>query len=190
MPNPVIKYLINNHFLATLIVIALFWIAYQLSGILVIVFISYIIMAALSPFSDFLTRKHIPRIISVLIPYSITITILLLLIFPLVPFFISQIQLLFNNLPKYINQVATIFNLQVDASSIRNVFESDINTFSKSALSVTGKIFSGVFSVLTVLVVSFYLMLEKQTLKEKFTMLLPQKYQEKGKATVAQVEKK
>ena len=190
MKNPIINYLINNHFLASLIVIALFWLAIELSGILIIIFISYIIMAALSPFSDFLTRKRIPRILSVLIPYIITIAILVLLIFPLIPFFISQIQLLFSNLPKYVNQVANIFNLNIDSSSIKNVFESDINAVGKNALSVTGKIFSGVFSTLTVFVISFYLMLQREMLRKQIISLWPKKYQESALKTIAQIENK
>ena len=190
MNNPIIKYLINNHFLAALIVVALFWLAIQLNGILIIIFISYIVMATLSPFSDFLVKKHIPRILSVLIPYAITVAILVLLIFPLVPFFISQIQLLFSNFPKYIDQVAKTFNFHINASDVRNVFESDINALGRNALSVTGRIFSGVFSILTVFVISFYLMSQRETLKKQFVMLWSKKYQENVQRTIAQIENK
>lgn len=147
-------------------------------------------MAALSPFSDFLIRKRVPRILSVLIPYVTTIAVLVLLIFPLVPFFASQIQLLFSNFPTYINQAAKIFNLNVDVPSINSVFESDINAFGKNALTVTGKIFTGVFSLLTVFVISFYLMLEKHMLKDQLIVLLPKKYQSKGREAMAQAETK
>lgn len=147
-------------------------------------------MAALSPFSDFLTKKRVPRILSVLIPYVATIAILVLLIFPLVPFFASQIQLLFSNFPKYINQVAKIFNLHVDTSNINSLFESDINAFGKNALTVTGKIFTGVFAFLTVLVISFYLMLERHMLKDQLIVLFPKKYQQKVKDAIAQIESK
>ena len=190
MKNPIINYLIQNQFLTTVIVLTLIWLAMELSGILIIVFISYIIMAALTPFSDFLIKKRFPRIVSVLIPYLLTIAILVLLIFPLIPFFASQIQLLFSNFPKYINQIAKTFNLNIDASNINNVFQSDINAIGKNALSVTGKIFSGVFSILTVLVISFYLMLERGILKKQFTTLWPKKYQENALKTIAQIENK
>lgn len=147
-------------------------------------------MAALSPFSDFLANKRIPKILSVLIPYAITIAILVLLIFPLVPFFASQIQLLFNNFPRYINQVTKIFNLHIDTSNIDNVLESDINSLGRNALSVTGKIFSGVFSILTVFVISFYLMLGRGMLKKQLTALWPEKYQKNILKTIAQIENK
>ena len=188
MRNPILNYLIHNQFLTTLIIVALLWLAVELSGILIIIFISYIIMAALSPFSDFLTKKRFPKILSVLIPYLLTIAILVLLIFPLVPFFASQIQLLFSNFPKYINQLAKTFNLNIDVGSANNVFQSDINTIGRNALSVTGKIFSGVFSILTVLVISFYLMLEREMLKIQFITLWPKKYQENVLKTIAQIE--
>jgi len=190
MANPIIKYLINNHFLAAIIVVTLFWLAVELKEILIIIFISYVITAALSPFSDYLTRKRIPKIFSVLIPYSIVIAILILLIFPLFPFFISQIQLLFTNLPKYVNQVARIFNLQIDQSTIRNVFESDLNSLGKNALSVTSQVFSGFFSIFTVIVISFYLMLQREMLKKNFIALLDKKYQESTLKTISQVENK
>lgn len=190
MKNPIINYLINNQFLTTIIILALIWLAVELSGILIIIFISYIIMAALTPFSDFLIAKRIPRIFSVLIPYFLTIAILVLLIFPLVPFFASQIQLLSSNFPKYINQVAKIFNLSINVSNINNVFESDINAIGKNALSVTGKIFSGVFSILTVFVISFYLMLEREMLKKQFATFWPKNHQDNVLKTIAQIEKK
>ncbi|MBI2613348.1 MAG: AI-2E family transporter [Candidatus Levybacteria bacterium] len=190
MKNPIIDYLAHNQFLTTLIVLALIWLAAELSGILIIIFISYIIMAALSPFADFLIKKRIPRILSVLIPYTTTIAVLVLLIFPLVPFFASQIEILFSNFPIYINQIAKTFNLDINVSNVDNVFQSDINTIGKNALSVTGKIFSGAFSMLAVFVISFYLMLQREMLKEQFIAFFPKKYQEKVLKTVAQIENK
>lgn len=190
MNNPIIKYLINNHFLAVLIVIALLWLMLQLSGILILIFISFIIMAALAPFSDYLIRKKLPRILSVIIPYTIAIAIFVLLIFPLVPFLVSQIQLLFSNFPKYVNQVAALLNIHADPSNVSNYFESDINSISKNALTVTGKIFSGVFSTLAVFVVSFYLMLEREKIKKQFVSICPKKYQENILKTIIQIENK
>ncbi|MBF8249923.1 MAG: hypothetical protein HW400_524 [Candidatus Levybacteria bacterium] len=190
MSNPIVKYLINNHFLAALIVIALTWLAIELSNILIIIFISYIIMAALSPFSDFLTRKRFPKIFAVLIPYSITIIIFVMLIFPLVPFFISQIQLLFSNFPKYIDQIAKSLSLQIDTANVKNVLESDINALGKNAIDVTGKIFNGVFSILSVFVISFYLMLERQALKKQLIALWSKKDQDGILGTIAQIENK
>jgi predicted PurR-regulated permease PerM len=188
MNNPVIKYLLNNQFLAALIVIAIIWLAIQLSGILILVFISFIIMAALAPFSDYLVKKRFPRIFAVIIPYSITIAVLVLLIFPLIPLLGSQIQLLFKNFPKYIDQVAKILNLHTNSNT--NFLGSDISTIGINAISVTGKIFSGVFSALTVFVISFYFMLQREKLKKQFSSLCPKKYQEHVLNTIVLIENK
>jgi len=190
MTNPVISYIIRNQVLATLIVLCLFWLAFELKEILIIVFISYIIMATLSPLSDLLVRKRVPHVLSVLIPYMLTITVLVLLILPLVPFFTSQIQQFFKTLPSYINQAANLLNIRIDASSINNVVPSDIETLGKNALDVTGKIFSGVFSFLIVLVISFYLMVERNSLRKQFSILWPKEHQGKVLKTVAQIENK
>lgn len=190
MKNPVIKYLINNHVLAALIIVAALWVAIQLQGILVIIFVSYIIMAALSPFSDFLDRKGAPSILSVLIPYSVAIAVLVLLILPLVPFFISQIELLFSNFPKYVDQVANIFGFHVDIRNVNGIFGSYMDGIGKSALGVTGKIFSGFFSVIAVIVISFYLMLQRKALKRHFISFWPEKYHEHVHGTMTNIEKK
>jgi len=190
MSNPVIKYIINNHFLAVLVVIALLWIVIQLSEILILIFISFIIMAALAPFSNYLTRKRVPRILSVVIPYTITVAILILLIFPLIPFFVAQIQLLLKNFPGYIEQVTNLFNFQTDPASVNKFFGTDINVIGKNALSVTGKIFSGIFSMLTIFVISFYFMLQRKTFRKYFTSLCPKKYQENVLGTISEIEDK
>lgn len=190
MTNPIIKYLINNHFLTALIVIALLWLAVKLSGILIIIFISYIITAALSPFSDFLTQKRIPKIIAVIVPYIVTISILVLLIFPLIPFFTSQLQQFIKILPEYIDRTARLLNVRVDADNVSQIVASDFEIIGKNALDVTGKIFSGVFSIFTVFVISFYLMLGRDRLKKEAVLLIPERYRKKGLETMSQIEKK
>lgn len=191
MRNPIFNYLLQNQFLTTVIILALFWLAIELNEILIVIFISYIIMAALSPASDFLTKKRFPRILSVLIPYIATIAILVILIFPLIlPFFTSQIRELFNSFPSYVNQVAKLLNVHLDSSSINGFFASDIDSLGKNALNVTARIFSGVFSLLTVFVISFYLMLERGMLRKQFIDLLPKRYQAKGLETIIQIEGK
>lgn len=147
-------------------------------------------MAALSPFSDFLIKKSFPRIASVLITYLAAIAILVLLIFPLVPFFTSQIQQFFKTLPFYIDQSAKLLNININASNINNIITSDVELIGKNALNVTGKIFSGVFSVFTILVISFYLMLGRDRLKKEAIYLIPNKYQKKGLETITQIENK
>lgn len=190
MTNPIVNYLIRNQFLTTLIILGLFWLAIKLSGILIIVFVSYIIMAALSPFSDFLTQKRIPKIIAVVILYVLTIAVLVLLIFPLIPFFASQLQQFIKILPEYIDRTARLLNVQVDANNVNQIVASDFEAIGKNALNVTGKIFSGVFSFFAVIVISFYLMLGRDMLKKEAVLLIPEKYRKKGLQTISQIEKK
>lgn len=190
MRNPILNYLAGNQFLTTLLILGLIWLAIELSGILIIIFISYIMMAALSPFSDFLIQKKVPKILSVVIPYLLAIAILVLLIFPLVPFFTSQIQLFFKTLPTYINQTAKLSNITIDVSNINDIIATDFDVIGKNALNVTGKIFSGVFSVFTTFVISFYLMLGRDRLKKEAIALVPSRYQKKGIEILTQIEQK
>jgi predicted PurR-regulated permease PerM len=65
-----------------------------------------------------------------------------------------------------------------------------LNSIGKNAISVTGQIFSGFFSTFTVIVISFYLMLQREMLKKNFIELLDKKHQGNTLRTLSQIENK
>ena len=189
MKNPILSYLYNNQFLTTLIIIAVVWFMIQIKAILILAFVSFIIMTALYPFTAFLSSKKIPNILAVLIPYLLTLVIIVSIVIPLVPFFASQIQSLFDSFPSYINRVAKLLNLHIDANDVENFITSDINAVGKSALDITGRVFGGIFSLLTILVISFYLMLGRNRLRKGFVELFPKESESKVLNIIHLVEK-
>src|SRR4051812_15577993 len=106
MKNSFKNYLLSNHVLLTVLVIALAWFLINVKGIIIEVFIAYIIMAALTPFIRSLREYRIPNAIATAITYIMVLIILIVIIFPLVPFFTSQIQSLIKTFPLYIKDVA------------------------------------------------------------------------------------
>lgn len=147
-------------------------------------------MSALLPFVEFLIKRKLPKIIAVFIAYFTTLAILILIILPLIPFFVSQIQSLFNNFPQYLDRAAGIAGINIDTSQIKSFIASEIDAIGKSALILTGKIFSGVFSTLTILVVTFYLLLDHQRLNNSITSLFPKDLQTKVLQVLMKIENK
>lgn len=190
MQNSIIKYITQNQFLATIIIIALAWFAIELKEILVIIFISFIIMATLSPSVNLLKKKRVPRILAVLIPYVLTMSVIILLIIPIIPFFISQLQTLFTSFPTYLDQSAKLLNIKLDLSDINNLVTKDLEGIGKNALLFTSKVFSGVFSLLAIFVISFYFMLGQDRVKKEVTSLFPKQNEDRILATISQIETK
>ena len=152
------RYLLHNQVILSLFIIAAGWLLFHIRGIIVSIFISYIIMAALLPGVHYLRRKRFPKILAVLIPYVGVFMVIFLLIIPLIPFTLSQISSLLNGLPHYLDNSATVFGFHIDQAKINEYFSTGVTSLGKNAVDVTSRVFGGLLSTLTVLVVSFYLL--------------------------------
>lgn len=190
MKNPAIKYLFQNQILSAIFIVLVGWLLLQIKDILAALFISFIIMAALFPLVGLLRKKGLPNVVSVVIAYFTTLILLVLLIFPLVPFFTSQMQSLFSNFPSYLNDAARLLNISVDFSQVRSIITSEFEDIGRRAFALTGRIFGGVFSTLTILVISFYLLIEHDLIKKDLAGLFPKQSREKVLDTINKIEEK
>ncbi|MBI5122795.1 AI-2E family transporter [Candidatus Roizmanbacteria bacterium] len=168
MLHTFIKYLLRNQLLFILFLIASAWFLIQIRDIIVSIFLSYIIMAAVLPSVEFLKRKRVPSVLAVLIPYTAIIIAIFLLIVPLVPFTVEQIQSLLTKFPQFIDRSATTFGFQIDKTQLQQYLNNEFTALSQNAVDFTTKIFGGIFSVITIFVVSFYLLMYSDNFK-KFT---------------------
>lgn len=190
MINLLFQYLSRNQAVAAIVIIAIGWLVIELKGVFAGILISYIIMAALFPWVSFLRQKGIPNAISVSITYFVTLAFLVLLIFPLVPFFASQIQSLLNSFPRYIDDSARLLGFAIDTDQVKSLIVSVLDEIGKNALSVTGTVFSGFFFALTVLVISFYLLIDHDHIKNSIVGLFAKQSQKKTFSILTQIEEK
>lgn len=190
MKNPFLRYLSQNHFLATLLIAGVIWFLVEIKSILVILFIAFIIAAAISPVSDFLRRKKSPNIIAVILPFISMLSILILVFLALIPFFIDQIQSLIVSFPHYLDRASRLIGVELNVGELRSAFTSDVNLLSKNALTLTTNVFGGMFSILSVLVISFYLLIDRRRIRESILSLFPKSNQGKTENTLNQIESK
>ena len=160
------RYLLRNQVILALFLILLGWFVLQIRGILISVFFAYIIMAAMLPFVEFFRKQKFPKILAILIPYLALTILIFALILPLIPFFSEQTSLLFKNLPRYFDQSANIFGYQMDARQLQNYVNGEIDNIGRNLFQVTGRVFGGIISVLTVIIVSFYLLFYRDDFKK------------------------
>lgn len=190
MTNPLFRYFLHNQVIAAIVLLVFGWFLFEIRSILVSVFIAYIIVSALTPAVVFLQKKGFPRVLAVAVPYFITLIFMVLLIVPLVPFFASQVQSLFAGFPIYLDKAVTLLGFQVNVSEINAFVTSELDTIGKNAITLTTRVFGGLFSFLTVLVVSFYLLLESETIKTSIANIFPQSYNKQIILIFSQIEEK
>ncbi|RJQ26180.1 AI-2E family transporter [Candidatus Parcubacteria bacterium] len=186
----IIKKFANNQIIHAVIFLLFFWFVYGIRDIILGIFISYIIAVGLIPLVSFLKNKRIPNVLAVIVSYIGVLALLFLIILPLIPFFASQFQSLFKMFPRYLDQTSRILGLNLAIPDISSLIGSELDVVSKNALSVTSRLFGGLFSVVTIFVVSFYLLLDIERIRKNIVGLFPQRSQNKVYTTFKRVEEK
>jgi len=144
-----------------LLALAFFW---QIRSILIMIFISFVLMHAINPLVCHLQKIRIPRILAILIVYILVFGVIGFCIAGIIPILIEQTTGLINSLPQ-ITQNIKIFSENrffsennIDLTSQLKVLETIPANLTQIAFSVV----SNVFSALIILVITFYLLLEKK----------------------------
>ncbi len=181
-------YLLNNQVIFALFLIVAGWLLFQTRGILASIFIAYIINTALLPLVHILKKRGFPHFLSAVIPFVSMILFLLLIIMPLFPFLIDQVKSLGTGLPEYLGESASVLGLDVNVDKIQETFANEFSTIGRNAFSVTSRVFGGVFSLLTVLVVSFYLVLYHDRFKNNIAHLFHRNEREHVKDTLDSID--
>ncbi|KKQ74109.1 MAG: YubA, partial [Candidatus Woesebacteria bacterium GW2011_GWB1_38_5b] len=190
MLNPIVKYVLNNHILATVIIVGIGFFLFQIKGILMGLFMAYIIMASVHPFVRTLRRYKVPKIVAIVLIYALVIGFFVLLVIPILPFFISQVQALFKAIPIYLDTASSALGIQLSLPTIQSYLSPLVSSLGENAFSITGKVFGGLFSILTIFILSFYLLIDRERLGRSVPEILPEEYREKTILTIHLVEDK
>lgn len=176
MRNPLIKYLSTNQVLTALLVIALGWFLLQIKEVIIALFISFTIMAAFLPVVHQMQKIKLPRALAAAVSYIVFLAVIVVLIMPLIPFFSIQIQNLIKYFPMYLDKVASTLGFHLNSSQLNNFLQDKVGDITVNAYQVTTQVFASIFSILTVFVISFYLLLDEERIKRSVVMLFPSKY--------------
>lgn len=143
------------------------WLIYQIRLILLLWFISFILMTALHPVVLALQQLKMPRILAIIITFVLTIAGISLIIAGIIPPFIDQTVYLAKNIDQFSFELP-FFRFDSD------VLREQIGTISENALNLVGIVagaFSNLFTVFSLFVLTFYLLLERQNFKHFLKVL-------------------
>ncbi len=182
------SYLGKNQFIAGIVFLAVISIIYQLKEIVLLLFIAYIIVAALNPIVEMLKRKRVPKTVAVLITFFSTLLLFILLIAPLVPFLISQLQQLTKSFPGYLHEAAQAVGVKIDIKEISQIVTPQ--QLGQNAFALAGGVFGGFFSIVTTIAISFYLLLSYDKAKTGLAGFFPTRHRERAIDIIDQINEK
>jgi predicted PurR-regulated permease PerM len=177
---------------AALLAIAL-WALWELRGIVMVLTLSIIVASAIEPINQWLTRYRIPRVIGVVMVYVALLLVLFGIFYIILPPLFGDILNFLISLPSYVDKAfrpnSAIFDLFPDlpykmqqsfhtiAVTLERSFESNFSFLTKGTITAGSSVFGGVFSVMMLFVVSFYLSVQERGIENFLRIVSPIEYE-------------
>lgn len=174
------------------LVLAFLWV---IRDIIVLFLLAVVLASAMEPLADYLHIRKIPRGVSVIAVYLVVLGLAALVISSIIPPVVDQFKLLAANLPEYVEEFQErypSFSTLVGGESLSRVL-SDFVTGGgdQNVVSRTVGVFNGFFAFITVLVISFYLVVSQgQGMKEFIRSLIPAPRRDMVMNLVGKIQKK
>ncbi len=190
MPDRVKIDISTSTIIKVILAVLAVWFLFLIREIALLFFIVLIIVAALDPLVNKMSRV-MPRFLSVLIVSIIFLGVLVGIGFIIVPPIIDQLTQLAVNLPIIINKLGPVYDWI--SQSLGNYQEGLLNLSSQlgkittNIYSTTVGFISGIVAFLTVLVLSFYMLLERENLQNSLSQLFPAEHKEKFFGVLAKI---
>lgn len=141
--------------------LGLLWALYLIRDVIILLFVAIIFMSALAPIVELLQKIKIPKSLAIAITYIFVLAVIGLLISFVVTPLADQTANLAKNLP------ATLGNLLPENGIVdKSVLQQELGNFSKNALEFSFTIFSNFLAFISVAVLTFYLLLEREKLNK------------------------
>lgn len=181
--------------LKVLLILLLVWFLFAIKEIVLLLIISVIIASAMDPLADFLYQKKIPRALSVLFVYIVFFGLMGLLVSLLIPPITQQFQMIsqsdyYEKFSTNVGDYRETLNRIGIGQTLENGLKDFAATFSGTLFNTTRGVLTGFFSIITVLVISFYLAVEENGMKNLIKQLTPYKHQAYGMRLVNKIQKK
>lgn len=165
--------------------LAILWSLFLIKEVIILLFVAIIFMSALSPIVNTLqTRLRFPRALSIVLVYVVIVSVIGGLVSLMVTPLINQTSGLVTSLPQRIESLIPE-GAPIDASLI----QQEASNLSHNAVSFTVEIFNSFIALVSVAVLTAYLLLERTNL-DKLTGQLFIGREEKARRVVSKLEDK
>jgi len=160
-----------------------FYVLYQIRDVLVWFIFALIISLLFNPTINFLRKLRIPRVLAVIFVYVGVFGFLTLLIYLIIPVFVSEIQQFSKILPQYFEKISPpLKGMGIQAfeniESFVNILGGALDRIAANIFNVLFVIFGGIFKTIFILAIAIFLSLEEKTIEKSLNLLFPKKYED------------
>lgn len=179
-------------FVVVLSLIAI-WLIFVLRDILVLFFVAFMFATIVEPMVEKLNKKRIPRVISIALVYLLVVIILFALFRIVIPPIVDQTQELINNREVISQNLEEVLNTTPGGfhdyivNSVNKIPDKLTSYSSASFVNNILGVFSGLVGGLTILVVSFYLLLERGAIEKSIASYWPAKSRDRAGKVFKQI---
>jgi len=174
-----------------ILVVVGFGLLFLVRDVVALFFVVLILTATFSPVVK-TWSKYIGRILSIILLFLIFALAAGAVIYFLIPPMITQTALLANNIPAYISTI-NFETLHVYAPDIRQFLQgisSNLGTISSNVFSFTAGIFNGIFTLIMIFVLTFYMLVDESNIKKFVSSLFTPDHKENAVAVINKIASK
>lgn len=163
--------------------LAILWLIFQIKEVILLLFIAIIFMSALAPLIEYMTKWKIPKGLAIGISYLAIIALVGFLLTIIITPLSNQTSNLVFSLPETIAKISP--TLGVDQTLV----QEELTNISQHAVSFIIAAFSNFLTLISVAVLTFYLLLDRERLHNLITSLTPHQKERTGKL-IKEIENK
>jgi len=149
----------------TVLFLAALALVWYIRGIILLFFVCIILMETINPIITRFEKLKIPRLLSVSVIYIVVLTILFFAFAGIVPILVVQTTELIKALPSIIQHINFFGLSAIDLSSQFKILEPLPGSIANIAVSIL----SNIFYAIVVIMITFYLILEKKYFNKNLT---------------------
>ncbi len=167
-------------------VIAVVFFMIAVREVIGILLVSILLAALLDPIADFFERRKIPRTVSVLVTFIIIFVLFGVLLVSIIPPMIEQTRQIVENFGALWERLVSSFEALRSVSARYGLLDNFQTSLKSIDTAISGafvglfstitNVIGGIFSFFIIMVISFFLVVEKQSIRSVFNTLLPRRY--------------
>lgn len=178
----------TRSFLRVFAIVAVVIFLYLVRDVVAVVLFSVVIASAVDPAARWFGRWHVPRTISVIVIYLIAFLVLAAAFYSVVPTLLEEVSLLLADTPSFLEHdffAKTVASfLPILPGSLAGVAEQlllqlqqALGSIAENFFGAAARVFGGVVSFLLLIVLSFYLSVQKNGIESFLRIVTPDEHE-------------
>lgn len=167
------------------------WFLFQIRDLILILFVSIILVSALNPVVNRLTSFRIPRVLAILLVYILLILGFSGFVAVVIPPLVDQGGKLIIRFPVFLDQTSQFLGLGTGLiPTDPEVIARDLTSLTGGIFKATVNVFSDIISILTMFMITFYLLLERDKLEDYLVKFFSGAHRERMRRVIDRTEGK